>query len=216
VHGLPIIVQYSISSFYLCLLLIVYPNITLRLLKAFDRLAIHCFQSTGCPFLSSQASQPHDFEIHLGVIFFCSVINMGILLSQTECQGQVSSCRLSESRFEFSGAEIRKANYIRERIRKKANYYRAIFDIDRPPEGHPGSYGRTQTSQCCKKRVQPERPSLEDVLQQPQDNSKRQGDWPVAVGLTIDCQRHITLCSRVPWRSPSALRPLPTGSTDPV
>jgi hypothetical protein len=28
-------------------------------------------------------SQSHDFEIHLGVIFFCSVINMRIPLSQT-------------------------------------------------------------------------------------------------------------------------------------
>jgi hypothetical protein len=36
-----------------------------------------------------------------------------------------------------------------------------------------------------KEQVQPQRPSLEDVLRQPQENSKRQGDWSVAVGLTI-------------------------------
>jgi hypothetical protein len=37
----------------------------------------------GPSYIFAVPSQPHDFEIHLGVIFFCSVINIGIPLSQT-------------------------------------------------------------------------------------------------------------------------------------
>jgi hypothetical protein len=44
---------------------------------------IHLRRTDRHTFLSSQASQPQDFEIHLGVIFFSSVINMGMPLSQT-------------------------------------------------------------------------------------------------------------------------------------
>jgi hypothetical protein len=37
----------------------------------------------GPSYIFAFPSQPHDFEFHLGVIFFCSDINMGIPLSQT-------------------------------------------------------------------------------------------------------------------------------------
>jgi hypothetical protein len=40
-------------------------------------------QMDGASYIFAVPSQPHDFEIHLGVIFFCSVINMEIPLSQT-------------------------------------------------------------------------------------------------------------------------------------
>jgi hypothetical protein len=54
--------------------------------------------------LSSQASQPQDFEMHLGVIFFSSDINMGMPLSQT-----VSTAGLKllfvRKQIKFSGAD---------------------------------------------------------------------------------------------------------------
>jgi hypothetical protein len=37
-----------------------------------------------------------------------------------------------------------------------------------------------------------------DNLASKMENFKRQGDWPAAAGLTIDYQRHGTLCSIIP------------------
>jgi hypothetical protein len=73
-------------------------------------------------FLSSQASQPHYFKIHLGVIFLSCPINMGMTLSQTVSTADLKLPFVRKQIY-ISRSGFRKANYIRKRIRE-ANYIR--------------------------------------------------------------------------------------------
>jgi hypothetical protein len=45
---------------------------------------------------------PSNFEIHLGVIFFCSPINMGNVVISGRVNGISQACRLLESGFAFT------------------------------------------------------------------------------------------------------------------
>ncbi len=79
-------------------------------------------------FLSSQASQPHYFKIHLGVIFLSCPINMGMTLSQTVSTADLKLPFVRKQIY-ISRSGFRKANYIRKRIRE-ANYIRKRIGTD--------------------------------------------------------------------------------------
>jgi hypothetical protein len=107
-------------------------------------------------FLSSQASQPHYFKIHLGVIFLSCPINMGMTLSQTVSTADLKLPFVRKqvyiSRSVFRKSKLHTEADSRSELHTEANWNGLEADWKRIGNGLEADWKRIESKFCSRQQ----------------------------------------------------------------